>query len=237
MSRFFFPLSSLIRAAALGALALVLAGPAGAVPVDVIHADKPLSCDPLFVPDTVDELGIGPPLGGFPIDELISATATSTPLVACVPTDSAAAANTLVTMTNLTTRSFVEVWYVADPNVTFISNIDGFVTSLPGTVLGEAFRIDSLASDPGGINHPLVFGDNGNDIFEPGESWGFIIDDYGSLGLASAFLSAGLVGGASVPDPLGSTGSIIAIELPEPLALALLGIGLAVVGTRRRSTA
>ena len=43
------------------------------------------------------------------------------------------------------------------------------------------------------------------------------------------------MGGASTVDPLGSTGSIIAIELvPEPNALVLLGIGLAFVATRRR---
>ena len=80
-------------------------------------------------------------------------------------------------------------------------------------------------------------------IFQAGETWEFVIDDYiNVLGLlASAFGSCapmvfpcigGLVGGASGGD-LASSGSIIVV--PEPSTGLLLAVGIALlVGARRR---
>jgi hypothetical protein len=64
-------------------------------------------------------------------------------------------------------------------------------------------------------------------IFQVGETWDFVIDNYFNvLGLsASALASAGLVGSLSGGDTV-SSGSIIAI-IPEPGTILLTGLGLA----------
>ena len=198
---------------------LFFMSPVAAIVVEVTHEDVK-SCDFLSVPQVVDELGIN-----FPVDELIEAVAIEVQTSACPPNDSTGFPNVQVEMTNLTDRSFTDVWYVADPE-TSISNVDGLVNGMP------AFRIDTV-----GINRPLV-GESiaANGIFEPGELWMFIIDDYvNQFGLpASAFLSQGLVGSVSGMDDI-SSGSIIAI--PEPgasvtLLLSCAGWLLSVVGRR-----
>ena len=73
-------------------------------------------------------------------------------------------------------------------------------------------------------------------IFEAGETWDFIIDDYfNALGIgADAFFSPGAVGGASPSGP--SSGSIIAV-IPEPSTGLLLALGLLGVAARRRTAA
>ena len=217
------PITGLTLTGAIGA-ALLIGGPAAAVPVLVEHVDLPI-CDPLSVPVMVDELGLPPPIGPFPPDEAISAVDEPTNLTACTlapSVDNPAFPNTLVTMTNLTDFDFKDVWYVADPE-TFISNEDGLVNG------SFAFKIDSV-----GANTPLVFESMiFDDIFMAGEIWVFIIQDYlNFLGLpASDFLSAGMVGRDSPGGP--SSGSIIAI--PEPSTLFLFGVGLTgLVFMRRR---
>jgi hypothetical protein len=207
------------------ALALLLmAMPATAIEVEVSHQDL-TTCDPLFVPDVVDELGIA-----FPPDELIRAVDTETTLIACPSNDLPELVNALVEITNFTQRSFSQLWYVADPE-TLISNVDGLVNDMP------AFRIDSRISNPGGTNLPLIFESGAiNDVFEPGEVWRFIIDDYrNGVGLPpSALTSAGLVGALSGGDQL-SSGSIIAV--PEPAAIGMLLLGLAgIVASALRRT-
>jgi hypothetical protein len=196
---------------------LLLGGPAAGVPVTVAHSDL-ASCDFLAVPSAVDELG-DPSL--FPPDELILSVDTTTMTSACPSTDTPAV-NALITTTNMTAFDFVEVWYVADPE-TVLTNADGIVN-------GElAFRIDLV-----GLNTPLIFESMTPDgVFEAGETWDFIIDDYfNTLGIgADAFFSPGGVGGGSPGGP--SSGSIIAI-IPEPSTVLLLASGLAVLALRRR---
>jgi len=198
------------------AVALTLGAKTSAIPVSVSHINLP-SCDFLAVPPVVDELGDTP---AFPPDERIVAVDFFTGAVACPSTDTPAT-NSLISMTNITSFDFVEVWYVADPE-TSISNVDGLVNG------EEAFRIDSV-----GANTPLVFESIiPNGIFEAGETWDFIIDDYFNLlGLAADdFFSVG-VGGASPGGP--SSGSIIAF-IPEPTTALLLACGLVGLGVRRR---
>ena len=193
---------------------LVMATPSAAIEVEVSHQDRP-TCDPLFVPQLVDELGLM-----FPPDELITAEDFVTEMVACPSTDSPNIPNVVVEMRNLTTRSFSDVWYVSDPE-TMISNTDGLVNN------EKAFRIDSMISNPGGANLPLIFESiAANDIFQPGEIWQFIIDDYANLlNLPpSALASPGLVGALSGMDSM-SSGSIIAV--PEPGTCGMLVLGLA----------
>ena len=213
------------------AVAMISTPLATAVPVSVVY-DNATTCDPLGSGKDVHELGLGLAsglTGLFPLDEEITAVATGTILSACPASDLPAVPNTLVVMTNLTGIDWRQVWYVADPDPlgTTISNVDGTVNA------GQAFLIDSI-----GLNRPLVLETMTPDgVFEAGETWEFIIDDYVSSfgGPASDFLSVGLVGFPSSGDPLFSTGSIIAIPVPEPATCMLLLIGLGLVVTGRRS--
>jgi hypothetical protein len=145
----------------------------------------------------------------------------------------------VVNMTNLTSTDFQEVWYVADPE-TSLTNWDGLVNG------EEAFRIDSQINDPGGINHPLMYESMVYDgVFQAGETWEFIIQDYfNALGLAASLLdscaggppcTSGLVGSLSAGGP-PSSGSIIAL-IPEPSTALLFGLGLTALALRRRLSA
>lgn len=199
-----------------------------AVPLVVIHSDAP-NCDPLLVPQLVDEVGL--PVGGFPPGELLASADRGPGPPVCIPSNETGAPDAIVSITNLNTVSFTQVWYVADPE-TSISNFDGFVAAPGGPPL-PAFRIDTV-----GINTPLLFESLAADgIWAPGETWDFVIQDYfNALGLLPSAL--GSIGIGS-PLPL-SSGSIIALPeiVPIPAAAWLFGgalAGLAVLGRRRRA--
>ena len=83
------------------------------------------------------------------------------------------------------------------------------------------------------MNTLVVIKINDNAVFQAGEVWEFIIQEFvdlDPLGRGPAAIDSwdsvnnlGLVGNQSGGDPLGSTGSIIVI--PEPATLALLSLG------------
>lgn len=201
------------------------AGTALANPVNGDYFDGP-DCDTHGNLRAIEELGEGPL---FPADELIATVWTQIGQSACPMTDDPNIPNVLVEMTNLSGRYWDNLFYVADPDTT-ISNVDGFAFSAvaPG-VVGQAFRIDRV-----GMNRNLLVESMTPDnIFEPGEIWAFIIQDYSNAaGLPPSFGSLDFAGG-SLPSP-DSTGSIVQFVVPAPGSLALLGLGGFAAVRRRR---
>ena len=145
-----------------------------------------------------------------------------------------------VEITNLTTRYFPDLYYVADvlPDggpLTTLTNFDEMVgdVSTGPAQSGLAFKIDSI-----GLNTPLVFESmTQDDVFEPGEIWQFIIQEYANtLGLPPSALGSvgapplGAIAAASAGDSV-SSGSVIT---PEPATLSLLVMGGLGLLRRRR---
>ncbi len=188
-----------------------------AVPISVLVDDTPKQ-DPLL--GGTHELGVG-----FPSNELISATEVAWGGHVPCPADYQDGGAVQVQITNQSGRDWTNLVYVADPETT-LSNDDGLIAdaTVPD-VFTQAFNIDNL-----GANTPLVFESMvADNIFQAGETWEFVIQEYSSsLGLSEALLDSwdsnnnrGQVAGASAGGP-PSSGSIIAI--PEPGTLALLGV-------------
>jgi hypothetical protein len=217
---------------ALGIGVIALLGTAGGVsanPVDGRYIEDP-RCDDFGPLIAIEELGNSPL---FATDERIDAAATFTQEAACIgEPDDPGLPNALVVMTNLTGRTWTDLFYVGDVQTLF-TNVDGFATSdeapPPGSFLTLAFRIDAL-----GLNRPLVFESFAADgIFVPGETWHFIIQDYtNTLGLPAGAMGSLDFAGGSFADPM-SSGSIVQFIVPAPGSAGLAATTLA-LGIRRR---
>lgn len=193
------------------AASLALANPVSGTYFDTNH------CDNQGNRQAVEELGTII----FPPDELIDSSFVVTQLSACPTHDDPTMSNFLVTIRNLTTRNWTDLFYVGDLTTT-LSNEDGLAWSAaaPGAV-GQAFRIDSA-----GVNRNLVFESILADgVFQVGETWRFIIQDYTNAagGPPDDFSSLDFAGASSALP--GSTGSIVQMIVPSPGALAILGMG------------
>jgi len=202
----------LIIAAMISLMPSALAIPVDAELMDVMERQDPLQDLPGW-----HELG-----PGFPIDEEITADSQPWEYIPC-PNDYQGGVNFMVTIQNLSPNYWTDLHYVADPETSF-SNDDGLAQdiSAPGWTL--AFRIDNV-----GMNTPLIWESQTQDnIFEPGEIWEFVVQDYSnSQGLPPSTLgswdgvSKGMISYASL-NTSSSSASIIAI--PEPGVVALMSI-------------
>jgi len=210
------------------AVALFSVAPfAQANPVDGVYFDLP-GCDDHGMQQAFEELGTGP---FFPADELIAADSFLTGDSACPPMDNGIASS-LVTITNLTNGLWENLYYVADPQTTF-TNVDGRALSFANAAVETiAFRIDAV-----GVNRPLVFESMTPDgIFEPGETWQFIVQNFtNAFGLPASSLGSLDFSGASDMDSLSAASIIQMRPVPTPGALTLLAMSGMVAARRRRS--
>lgn len=201
----------------LAALLVTMATPALAVPVATAFVDSS-TCDPLAGSSLSDELGNTPP---FPAGEQIASFDLPISLPVCISTKIFGLNDAQVTIINLNSISFTDLWYVAEPATTF-TNVDGTINGM------LAFKIDTL-----GVNTPLQGESiNANGIFEPGEAWRFIVQDFlNSAGLpASAFSEIGVPSNGP-----NSAASIVANPVPEPGTLSLFALGVAGLAVLRRA--
>lgn len=172
-------------------------------PIDITRGEDSGKCDSTPPPTSVHELGVG-----FPPTQAISSSEKLNEFPVCPP--DGFNLNVEVEIVNLSLVSYENVWYVGDPG-TFFTNVD-FTLSGDGGGPVPAFRIDRALSDPGGTHHPLISEDMTQDgVFEPGETWLFIIQDYARVNGLASNLASPLVP-SPVPGGLdGSSGSIIAV--------------------------
>ena len=188
--------------------------PAAAVVVSVTVTGPGATGDLLAITSVplADEVGF---FGTFPVGEQISFSSGTTVVSVC-PSVDLTMINQLVTINNVGTVAFPDLYYVApgggSPGV--FSNYDGFVNG------SMAMRIDKV-----GNNQPLVYESMTQDgVFEPGETWRFIVQDYVAVVPVDSFYSPATVGGS---DTLPS------LIVPEPTG-AVLGLLGGLLALRRR---
>lgn len=222
-----------IALAALLTLAVGTPQTAHAVPVNGNYVDDS-RCDASPNQSIPHEIG---ETTGFPTDERILVVVSAVTNYSCVADDGFPNDFT-VQMTNLSQYAYTNLFFVADAGIT-IGNADGTaedVLNAPG-VFADAFRIDGTVTL--GVNNNLI-GESGivNEIFEPGETWRFIVTNVGfpaNIPPILVFDSVGGFSGGSLGFP-PSTASIIGTQIvPEPTTALLLGLGLTAITLQRRA--
>jgi hypothetical protein len=186
--------------------------PARAIELEVTNVELP-GCDMLLIPAVVDELGDP---AAFPLGERIAHMPLTQPgpQVCDDAPDNVDIPNPVIEITNLQAFNFTDLWYVG-PDTFGFTNVDGLINNT------LAFKIDSV-----GLNRPLIFESiTANNIFEPGETWRFVVQDYTLPTAPDAFFSPGIVG---LPDDVVSI-----VAVPGPGAAFLFALGLLVSALRR----
>jgi hypothetical protein len=206
----------------LSILLVVVAQAANAVSVTAPFVDD-ARCDPVLDQTLTHELG-GPPFAVWPIDSTIAFGSISAPPICAAGPNP----NWEVTITNFSPIAYTDLFFVADEGNT-IGNADG-------TIFGQdAFRIDAI----GPTNANLLFESIAADgIFDPFESWTFLVSDFlvttGPSG-APFFGSFGVAGPTT--GGIVSNASIVANPVPIPAAVYLFGSALGLLGWMRRKKA
>ena len=201
------------------------ASPVMAYIIDVYTEPDPIQ-DDWQLRGEVDELG-----NQFPPDEMIDSMVVMWQGHVPCPKEFQEFA-VQVRIINRTHMTFPELYYVADLESTTLTNYDEWVgqVNAAGIVTQPwlAFKIDAV-----GENTPLVYEDRPNGLFEPGEAWEFVIQDYRNIfGLSpAAYRSVGSIAALSSHDGF-SSGSIIT---PEPTTIVLLGLGSLVCLRKRKA--
>lgn len=193
--------------------------PASAAPINAQYVDDPNHCDSHSA--TVShELG---PTPLFPADEAMSfGTVTG---IATDPTcgQDLPYPDMVISITNDSSTYWTDLFFVGDDFLTF-SNYDGHIEG------GQAMLIDDV-----GINQPLISESMSADlVFEPDETWIFVVHDWGALLTSVDFHSIG-VGSNSVDNPFSSA-SIVAnrATIPAPSSPAIILSGLLIIGFLRQ---
>jgi len=216
---------------ALSVLGIAVPDTARAIPVNGTYTDDS-RCDAIPNQTLPHEIG---ETTAFPIDERILVVVSAITSFACVG-DDGAPNDFVVQMTNLSSYSYTDLFFVADSAIS-IGNADGMVMDLlnaPG-VVSDAFRIDGTVTL--GVNNPLI-NESGivNEIFEPGETWRFLVTNVlfpASVPPTLIFDSAGGFSGSSLGYP-PSTASILGTQVvPEPSPGLLVALGLMGLARRR----
>ena len=216
--------------AALSALlAVLLARPAGAVPVQAQYREIPGACDDPGDLALTHELVDAPASAPIDPDERIFADALLINQVECVG-DDGIANDWNVRIVNLGSAYWENLHFVADEGVDFsLGNFDGEIEDLTMPGFTKAFRIDGTVTP--GINNPLI-GESMtvDEIFEPGETWSFLLSNFNAT---PVFDSIGAFAVSSAGSP-PSTASILAnrvqtVIVPEPTTLVLLSLGSCVL--------
>jgi hypothetical protein len=200
---------------------------AEAYPVQAQFTDAP-HCDTVPATTLTHELGTG---NAFPIDEQIAAGALLTSKVICVP-DDGIANDYEVRITNLSPIAWQDLFFVVDEG-SVVGNYDGVMNNLAFGIGTAAFRIDGTLTVTGNNDNLLLEsgGIPNNEIFEPGESWTFLVSNFvDPAGIGPVFDSVGF--GVGSPGFPPSTASILANPVPEPGTLVLLTLGA--LAMRRR---
>ncbi len=212
-------------------LALVLAMllpalPAAAMPVQGQFVNDPAQCD--NVPDILltHELGEA---AVFPIDEQLQISVMPTNQVVCVG-DDGIANDWDIRIVNVGNIAWMDLFFVADEGIDFsMGNWDGTISDLAFPGASNAFRIDAVGSNSNLVVESMA----SNGILEPGESWAFLVSNFG-LSAPPVFDSVGVFSFSSPSGP-PSTASILANPVPEPMTMSLLALGgLGVLKRRRR---
>jgi hypothetical protein len=141
-----------------------------------------------------------------------------------------------------------DLYFVTDENIPF-DNFDGLMFNPRAGTLTQAFKLDNAGVNTHGpqvISTQLRWGHDGDNLFEPGETWRIWVQDFaapmargpifesldfGSLSPAAASTASILANHERTANP----GERFPFEtIPEPATAILLGLGAAGFVTYRR---